>query len=287
MPTVCSHSIEKWPSIYSFDSVSQFHKLVNFSSLLQYSTQPKPNQEFDSSVKDFKNLSHSVGHNGTAKSWDLPSSPVLDSGFCVKAFSTPKSESVAPGQADAKITQLPHNVVNSIADMSDNADVTKDSAVDSVEKKPGLFKRFHQTYKQYGKVLVGVHIFTSSIWTGVFYVTAMSGVNVEPFLRWVGAGDTIISFYTMPGVGHLAVAYLMYKLATPARYAVTIGGTHMAVKWLTHWGYMKPIPESNSLKSLVKDGKTKVKAKYEEYQDKIDDIRDELKEFTSKENKTK
>lgn len=110
---------------------------------------------------------------------------------------------------------------------------------------------------------------------------------MEPFLRWIGAGDTIISFYTMPGVGHLAVAYLMYKLATPARYAVTIGGTHMAVKWLTRWGYVKPIPESNSLKSLVKDGKTKVKAKYEEYQDKIDDIRGELKEFASKENKTK
>lgn len=174
LPTVCSRSIEKWPSIYSFDSVSQFHKLANFSSLLQYSTQPKPNQEFDSSEKDFKNLSHSVGHNGTAKSWDLPSSPVLDDGFRVKDFSTPKSKPVESGQADAKDTQLSHKTVNSIADMSENSDVTKDSAVDSVvEKKPGLFKRFHQTYKQYGKVLVGVHIFTSSIWTGIFYVTAM------------------------------------------------------------------------------------------------------------------
>src|SRR6218665_1470582 len=119
------------------------------------------------------------------------------------------------------------------------------------------------------------------------FSVSFSGIDVEPALRWIGAGQTIISFYTMPGVGHVAVAYLLYKLATPARYMVTIGGTHMAVKMLRNLGYMQPIPKSESLRSLVKDGKTKVKAKYEEYQDRMDDMRDELKEIASKERKLK
>lgn len=117
---------------------------------------------------------------------------------------------------------------------------------------------------------------------------SFSGIDVEPALRWIGAGQTIINFYTMPGVGHLAVAYLLYKLATPARYMVTIGGTHLAVKMLRNWGYMQAIPESESLRSLVKDGKTKARAKYDEYQDKMEDMRDELKERRrSKEHKLK
>lgn len=222
-------------------------------------------------------------YDGVAKSWPLPPSPIMDSRISVKDFATSEAESVTSGLSDEKIPHLPHD-----ADLSKHTDITEGRSTDDNEEgKPGIFKRFRQTYKQYGKVLVAVHAFTSSIWTGIFYVTAMSGVNMEPFLRWVGASDTILSFYTTPGVGHLAVAYLMYKLATPARYAVTIGGTHMAVKWLTQWGYIRPIPKSNSLKTLVKDGKTKVKAKYEEYQEIIDDIRDDLKEFTSKEIKTK
>lgn len=285
-PIGWSRFVSKRNFIYSRDGVSQFQKLLNFSSALHYSTQPKPYQEVGNRAKDYKDLSHSMEHcDSVTKPWSMHRSPVTEHPRVAgKDVSDLEREPVTSDSTDAGATKLPDDAVSCASDLSKNTD----DAVDSSEgKKPGIFKRFHQTYKQYGKVLIGVHIFTSSAWTGLFYVIAMSGVNVEPFLRWVGAGDTIISFYTMPGVGHLAVAYLMYKLATPARYAATIGGTHMAVKWLTQWGYMRPIPESDNIKSLVKDGKTKVKAKYEKYQDKIDDIRDELKEFTVKENKTK
>lgn len=45
---------------------------------------------------------------------------------------------------------------------SENADV----------KPQGLLQRFKQTYKEYGKILIGVHVFTSCIWGTAFYYAA-------------------------------------------------------------------------------------------------------------------
>lgn len=120
------------------------------------------------------------------------------------------------------------------------------------ESSPGLFRRFHQTYKKHGKILVCVHLVTSTVWAGAFYCAAARGVDVVPLLQWLGAGDRVIAPFTKPGVGHAAVAYLLYKLATPLRYTVTIGGTHLSVKYLRRWGYLPPIASSDTIRSMVK-----------------------------------
>ena len=41
------------------------------------------------------------------------------------------------------------------------------------ESSPGLLRRFHQTYKEHGKILVCVHLVTSAVWAGVFYCAAV------------------------------------------------------------------------------------------------------------------
>lgn len=41
------------------------------------------------------------------------------------------------------------------------------------DKSIGLVQRFKKTFKQYGKVLIPVHLVTSSIWFGTFYYAAM------------------------------------------------------------------------------------------------------------------
>lgn len=63
---------------------------------------------------------------------------------------------------------------------AENADIIKDQNPEDepgdeiVDQKPqGLLQRFRQTYKEYGKVLVGVHIFTSCIWATSFYYVAV------------------------------------------------------------------------------------------------------------------
>ena len=51
------------------------------------------------------------------------------------------------------------------------SDKSKDKLAEDehkTEKPPGLIKRFHMAYKEYGKVLVGVHLVTSCVWYGSF-----------------------------------------------------------------------------------------------------------------------
>jgi hypothetical protein len=162
-----------------------------------------------------------------------------------------------------------------------NPDVVNRDAMETTEvatEKMGLFKRFHHTYKQYGKVLVAVHCATSTVWAGIFYYAAMSGVDIEPALRWIGASETIVHFYTMPGVGSAAVAYLFYKLATPLRYPVTIACTHWAVKLLRERGYMPPVARENSIRSLVSEGRSSARARMERYQDRMEGFTEEMSE---------
>ena len=45
------------------------------------------------------------------------------------------------------------------------------------EENVGIFQRFKNAYKEYGKVLVGVHVATSTVWFGAFYYAAVRYVN--------------------------------------------------------------------------------------------------------------
>ena len=103
-----------------------------------------------------------------------------------------------------------------------------------------------------------------------------SGVDFLPLLRWLGASDAVMSPFLVPGVGKAAVIYLMYKLASPARYAVTIAGTQLAVHGLCHRGYLRvpqtPAGTPDSLRSIMSDGRAKVK-------DKMEDFRDDMQEL--------
>ena len=42
------------------------------------------------------------------------------------------------------------------------------------EKKLSIFQRYQKAYKEYGKILISVHVATSVIWFGSFYYVAIS-----------------------------------------------------------------------------------------------------------------
>jgi len=112
-----------------------------------------------------------------------------------------------------------------------------------------------------------------------FVFLFVSGVDILPLLRWLGAPDTVVSPFLVPGVGKAAVIYLMYKLASPARYAVTIAGTQLAVRFLRRRGYFRvpetPCGKPDSLRSIVSDGRAKVK-------DKMEDLHSDMHELKSR-----
>ena len=89
-----------------------------------------------------------------------------------------------------------------------------------------------------------------------------------PLMEWIGFSDKIINPFKNSGAGDFAIAYLMYKLATPARYTVTLAGTNVAIKYLRQTGHMEQKQES--FRELVKDSR-------EEMKERTDKLKDDLK----------
>ncbi|RZC34488.1 C18orf19 -like B [Asbolus verrucosus] len=123
------------------------------------------------------------------------------------------------------------------------------------KKKPSLFQRFKQMYKDYWYVLVPVHLVTSAAWFGGFYYLAKSGVDIVAILESWNVSDKITNPLKDSSMGYLAVSYALYKIATPARYTITLGGTTISINYLKKWGYIKPVPSKERLKEMYLEKK--------------------------------
>ncbi|BFZ13367.1 hypothetical protein BsWGS_16406 [Bradybaena similaris] len=126
-------------------------------------------------------------------------------------------------------------------------------------QKLTLYQRFKKTYKEHGKILVAVHILTSTVWLGSFYTLARCGFDIVPYLENWNVSEKIIAPFRSGGLGDLALAYLLYKLATPARYTVTIGGTNLAIRYLRKEGKIPQVAKEDSIRSLYREGKEDLK----------------------------
>ncbi|XP_072531772.1 uncharacterized protein C18orf19 homolog A [Salminus brasiliensis] len=157
------------------------------------------------------------------------------------------------------------------------------------DKSIGLVQRFKRTFKQYGKVMIPVHLVTSSVWVGVFYYSAMKGVNLVPFLEHIGFPDRLVKLLENSQSGYALTAYAMYKIATPARYTVTLGGTSLSVKYLRKHGYMStPPPVKEYLQGKMEETKERISEKMEETKERLSEKMEETKDrFSERMEETK
>uniref|UniRef100_A0A3B3R254 Family with sequence similarity 210 member Aa n=1 Tax=Paramormyrops kingsleyae TaxID=1676925 RepID=A0A3B3R254_9TELE len=156
------------------------------------------------------------------------------------------------------------------------------------DKSIGLVQRFKKMLKQYGKVMIPVHLVTSSLWFGAFYYTAMKGVNVVPFLEYIGLPDKLVDLMEKSQSGYAITAYAMYKIATPARYTVTLAGTSLSVKYLRKHGYMStPPPVKEYIQDKMEETR-EISGKMEETKDRLSGRMEETKDkFSEKLQQTK
>lgn len=154
------------------------------------------------------------------------------------------------------------------------SDEKKDEIGQTEKTKPSLFQRFKQMYKEYWYVLIPVHIITSIGWFGGFYYMARSGVDIIGVLEALQFNEKIINSMRDSNMGYVAIAYGCYKIATPARYTVTLGGTTITINYLKKWGYIKPVPSPEKLKEMYKEKKISfdksMREKKEELKTKLD-----------------
>lgn len=105
-----------------------------------------------------------------------------------------------------------------------------------------------------------------------------SGVDIVKWLEYYEFSEKIVGPLKNSHLGHIAVAYFLYKIATPARYTVTLGGTTFAIKFLSKRGIIKPMPTKDQMMQIYKDRKDglqqKVADKKQELQDKKQELQD-------------
>lgn len=128
------------------------------------------------------------------------------------------------------------------------------------KKKKTLFQNFKQMYRDYWYVLVPVHVVTSVAWFGGFYYLVKSGVDIVAILEKFGLSERWSEQLRDSKAGYLAMTFALYKLASPLRYMVTIGGSTFAIKWLRDFGLIKPL-RTNDIKNMYNDKKKSLKEK--------------------------
>uniref|UniRef100_A0A8D8W288 Protein FAM210A n=1 Tax=Cacopsylla melanoneura TaxID=428564 RepID=A0A8D8W288_9HEMI len=140
-------------------------------------------------------------------------------------------------------------------------------------KKLSLYQRIKIMYRDYWYILAPVHLVTSAFWFGSFYYLAKSGVDIVAVMKMLGFSETLTSKLEQ---GHstsayLALAYALYKIATPLRYTVTLGGTTYSINKLKELGYIKPIPPKEKLVEMYEEKKEQLKEKSDQIKERIQD----------------
>ncbi|XP_063979527.1 protein FAM210A isoform X2 [Diachasmimorpha longicaudata] len=106
-------------------------------------------------------------------------------------------------------------------------------------KKTSIFQKMKQLTKDYWYILVPVHIVTSIGWVSIFYVAAKNGVDVIQLMEYLNLSEKYINIIKNSNAGHWAFVYALYKIFTPLRYTVTVGGTTLSIRYLDRLGIMK------------------------------------------------
>ncbi|XP_073535076.1 protein FAM210A [Phyllobates terribilis] len=197
--------------------------------------------------------------------------------------SAPRHDS-SQDKGDHQIPSLHASDSEKSKDISSAADapVPIDETDPLQDKSIGLVQRFKKTFKQYGKVMVTVHVLTSSVWLGTFYYAAVKGINVVPFLEWVGLPESIVNILKNSESGNVLTAYALYKIATPVRYTVTLGGTSISVKYLRKYGYLSTPPlVKDYIQDKMEETKERLSGKMEETRDMISEKMEETKDRIS------
>lgn len=83
-------------------------------------------------------------------------------------------------------------------------------------------------------------------------------------------------------MGYIAVAYAMYKVATPLRYTVTLGGTTVSINYLRKWGYIKPVPSTERMKEIYREKKENLIESIQEKKEGIKETKVQIFKTVSK-----
>ncbi|XP_034456227.1 LOW QUALITY PROTEIN: uncharacterized protein C18orf19 homolog B-like [Hippoglossus hippoglossus] len=110
----------------------------------------------------------------------------------------------------------------------------------------------------------------------------MAGVNVVPFLEIMGLPETLVGLLKNSSSGYTLTAYAIYKISTPARYTVTLGGTSLSIQYLRKHGYLSaPPPVKEYTQDKMEETKEKFTEKMEGTKERLSEKMEVTKERIS------
>ncbi|KHJ83239.1 hypothetical protein OESDEN_17064 [Oesophagostomum dentatum] len=123
------------------------------------------------------------------------------------------------------------------------------------EEPKTMFGKIKYYLKRYWYIAVPAHMASSTLWFGGLYAAAHFGVDVIALLQFLHIPAAVIHKIenVPPSAGALVVALLLYKVATPLRYATTLVFIQAAFTILRRMGKLR----------TAREVEYKVRAEYE------------------------
>lgn len=101
-----------------------------------------------------------------------------------------------------------------------------------MSKLSSTYDKFKTVIKKYWYIAIPVHMGTSVTWFGSFYGLTKAGLDVLPLLEKTSLPEHYIAPLKKGNVGYVAQAAVLYKIATPFRYASTLYVTRSVIRQL-------------------------------------------------------
>ena len=98
---------------------------------------------------------------------------------------------------------------------------------------------FWTTLKKYWYIAVPIHVCTSACWGGLCYGAIEVGLDFVPVLEKSGLPQKYIDPLKRGNIGKFAQAAILYKIASPLRYASTLAATGYGLKYMRRRGLIK------------------------------------------------
>ncbi|KAL3089986.1 hypothetical protein niasHS_006438 [Heterodera schachtii] len=114
------------------------------------------------------------------------------------------------------------------------------------EKVPEkFFAKVHYYFKRYWYIALPVHFAVCSVWFGALYFAVKSGMDVVALLERMHMPDHWVDKIrnVPPSAGFAVAALILYKIATPLRYACTLVGIRIAFNTLRRLGKLRTTRE--------------------------------------------
>merc|ERR1719203_2218742 len=115
-----------------------------------------------------------------------------------------------------------------------------------------------------------------------------SGIDMVAVLEAVGTSEKLLNPLRNSDAGYFALAYLCFKVASPFRYTVTVGGTGYTIRYLSKQGILKAADVKESAREKASDFKDRAddfresaREKASEFKDRADDFRESAREKSS------